>query len=256
MPTSQYLPFAIGGGVGTPNTLTPGAYAALTTLLANGCQPGIAKSEEVNTTLRQATVAAAGVAKFAVDNGPNDCLDDGSTANFAAAVKAAIEALITARQFWVPGDVKGTLVNVVPEGWLKANGQVVSRSTYAALFAAIGTAYGVGDGTTTFQLPDLRGEFLRGWDDGRGVDAARALGTAQADMVEAHKHVMGYGEAGPGQFGQTTNSGYEGSNATDTDNFLYNTNDGTNFDGAPGNGAIVGPETRPRNVAVLWLIRT
>jgi hypothetical protein len=48
-----------------------------------------------------------------------------------------------------------------PGGWLKANGQLVSRTTYAALFAVIGTTYGAGDGTTTFALPDLRGEFVR-----------------------------------------------------------------------------------------------
>jgi microcystin-dependent protein len=51
-------------------------------------------------------------------------------------------------------------------GWLKCNGAAVSRSTYAVLFAAIGTLYGAGDGTTTFNLPDYRGEFLRGLDDG------------------------------------------------------------------------------------------
>lgn len=67
-----------------------------------------------------------------------------------------------------------------PTGWLKANGAAISRTTYAALFAAIGTTFGAGDGSTTFNVPDLRGEFVRGWDDGRGVDSGRALGSAQA----------------------------------------------------------------------------
>ena len=58
--------------------------------------------------------------------------------------------------------------DAAPAGWLECNGSAVSRTTYAALFAAIGTEYGVGDGTTTFNLPDLRGEFMRGWDNGRG----------------------------------------------------------------------------------------
>ncbi|MCK9131735.1 phage tail protein [Haemophilus influenzae] len=53
-----------------------------------------------------------------------------------------------------------------PSGWLKANGAAVSRTTYAALFAAIGTTFGAGDGSSTFNLPDLRGEFVRGLDDG------------------------------------------------------------------------------------------
>ncbi|MDA7086509.1 tail fiber protein [Pseudomonas sp. SA3-5] len=73
--------------------------------------------------------------------------------------------------------------STAPSGWLKANGATISRSTYAALFAAIGTTFGAGDGSTTFQLPDLRGEFLRGWDDGRGVDPGRQLGSAQKGSI-------------------------------------------------------------------------
>jgi phage-related tail fiber protein len=66
-----------------------------------------------------------------------------------------------------------------PTGWLKANGAAVSRTTYAALFAAIGTVFGAGDGSTTFNLPDLRGRFPRGWSDGHTVDAGRGFGTTQ-----------------------------------------------------------------------------
>ncbi|MCY1196395.1 Phage Tail Collar Domain protein [compost metagenome] len=69
-----------------------------------------------------------------------------------------------------------------PAGWLRANGAAVSRTTYAALFAAIGTTYGAGDGSTTFNLPDVRAEFPRFWDDGRGIDAnpsPRAIGSSQ-----------------------------------------------------------------------------
>lgn len=60
-----------------------------------------------------------------------------------------------------------------PSGWLMAYGQAVSRTTYAALFAAIGTAHGVGDGTTTFNLPDLRGRVAGGKDDMGGTAANR-----------------------------------------------------------------------------------
>ena len=70
-----------------------------------------------------------------------------------------------------------------PTGWLKANGAAVSRTAYAALFAAISTTYGAGDGRSTFNLPDLRGEFIRGWDDGRGVDTGRVFGSAQGDAI-------------------------------------------------------------------------
>ncbi|PIT15957.1 hypothetical protein BGI33_05440 [Snodgrassella alvi] len=78
--------------------------------------------------------------------------------------------------------------NTEPTGWLKANGAAISRKTYANLFAAIGTIYGAGDGKTTFNLPDLRGEFIRVWDDGRNIDGGRALGTWQPDQNLAHNH--------------------------------------------------------------------
>lgn len=58
----------------------------------------------------------------------------------------------------------------VPTGYLECDGSAVSRTTYADLFTAIGTAWGNGDGSTTFNVPDLRGVFLRGWDHGAGID--------------------------------------------------------------------------------------
>lgn len=93
MPTSQFLPFGIGGGSGSPNTLSPTAYAALTALLANGFQPGIARSEEVNTALRQVTTGVAALASFAATHGDDDVLDNGVIADFAAALKSALDNL-------------------------------------------------------------------------------------------------------------------------------------------------------------------
>ena len=81
------------------------------------------------------------------------------------------------------GEVAFFACSTPPSGWLKANGAAVSRTTYAALFAAIGTTFGAGDGRTTFNLPDLRGEFLRCLDDGRNIDRGRRLGTAQGDSI-------------------------------------------------------------------------
>lgn len=75
-----------------------------------------------------------------------------------------------------------------PIGWLKANGAAVSRTAYADLFARIGTTFGAGDGSTTFNLPDYRGEFLRGFDDGRGLDSGRTLNSVQAPMLLTHNH--------------------------------------------------------------------
>ena len=78
------------------------------------------------------------------------------------------------------GAVSYFAASSAPTNWLKANGAAISRTTYSALFAAIGTTYGVGDNSTTFNIPDLRGEFLRSWDDSRGIDIGRVIGSAQA----------------------------------------------------------------------------
>lgn len=77
------------------------------------------------------------------------------------------------------GAVSFFAMSTAPVGYLKANGALISRTTYADLFAAIGTTFGAGDGSTTFALPDLRGEFIRGFSDGRSVDSGRALGSSQ-----------------------------------------------------------------------------
>ena len=82
--------------------------------------------------------------------------------------------------------------NTPPAGWLKANGAVISRTTYAALFSVIGTTFGAGNGSTTFGLPDLRGEFIRGLDDGRGVNPGRTLGSFQGGT-----HITGDNGAQP-----------------------------------------------------------
>lgn len=73
--------------------------------------------------------------------------------------------------------------STLPTGYLKCNGAAVSRTAYANLFAAIGTTFGAGDGSTTFNVPDLRGEFPRSWDDGRGVDSGRVFGSTQANGI-------------------------------------------------------------------------
>ena len=69
----------------------------------------------------------------------------------------------------------------VPTGWLEENGAAISRSTYSALFAVLGTTFGVGDGSSTFNLPDARGEFIRGWAHGSANDPDRAARTNRGD---------------------------------------------------------------------------
>lgn len=76
----------------------------------------------------------------------------------------------------------------LPTGWLECDGSAVSRTTYANLFTTIGTTFGSGDGSTTFNLPDMRGYFVRGWDHGRGVDTGRVFGSTQSSQNLSHTH--------------------------------------------------------------------
>jgi len=120
-------------------------------------------------------------------------------------------------------------------GWLYCDGDAVSRTTYADLFAAIGTTYGVGDGSTTFNLPDLRGVFLRGLDDGKGYDSGRTIGSYQADDNKAHTHTM--------PEGFTAASGGTGAIP----------GGGTRPVGIPVTGS-TGTEARPKNIAIHYVI--
>lgn len=148
-----------------------------------------------------------------------------------------------------------------PAGWLKANGAAVSRTTYAALFAAIGTTYGAGDGRSTFNLPDLRAEFLRGWDDGRGIDSGRALGSAQSDAI---RNIKGSLEALYGSDRYALYTKAEGAFTTDLDDGGNETFKGSGNNYAnrkkrvvfdAGRSVPTADENRPRNIALLACIK-
>lgn len=111
------------------------------------------------------------------------------------------------RQLAPAGLVAHFARSTAPAGWLKANGAAVSRTAYADLFAVIGTMFGAGDGFATFNLPDLRGEFIRGWDNGRGVDGGRALGSWQDSNNKSHTHTGSSGDAGNHTHTGTATSG-------------------------------------------------
>jgi phage-related tail fiber protein len=156
----------------------------------------------------------------------------------------------------------GTVIHVArnsaPSGYVKANGAAVSRTTYAALFAAIGTTFGAGDGATTFNLPDLRGEFIRGWDDGRGVDSGRAIGTAQLDQMQKitgqTKYTLGSNGGFTGAFTGVDNAAGTGGGFGSV--YAYGS---TVFDSSASPNARVSSttsgETRARNVALLACIK-
>jgi microcystin-dependent protein len=158
----------------------------------------------------------------------------------ASAAIAASKLSTAAQQALLPaGAIMPFAMNSAPAGWLAADGTAVSRSTYAALFSAIGTTYGVGDGSTTFALPDLRGYFVRGSGTNSDGTAAGAFGTKQADDLKSHTHSYGdVRNSFTSQFSVVGGSGMDG--ATDTSRTT---------------GATGGTETRPKNIAMLYCIK-
>lgn len=122
MPTNEYKALAVGGSA---NALSAAAYAALTSLLANGYQSGRANSTQINTTLRQVTVAVAAIAQLMAEHQGADVLDDGSVTNFKTKLKAALDALYVpdltpyARYDAFTGNPKQS---VTTNGWQKLQG--------------------------------------------------------------------------------------------------------------------------------------
>ena len=162
-----------------------------------------------------------------------------------------------------PGAVIFFAQSAAPTGWLKANGAAVSRTTYSKLFAIIGTVFGVGDGATTFNLPDLRGEFIRVWDDAKGIDSGRAMGSKQADALQSHNHYL---PTGAGDTHSIPTSRYAIPDSTFANTTVnYNAASGTANTTYPnpnytdptviGNIGTFTTETRPRNIALLACIK-
>lgn len=177
--------------------------------------------------------------------------------------------------FLVPaGAVMPFAMNSAPSGWLAANGTAVSRTTYATLFAAIGTVYGVGDGSTTFNLPDLRGYFVRGSGTNGDGTVSGTFGAKQADGFESHTHTGSAASAGSHTHTFTTPNGqpaelvyYKGSDGNvdgsqestgyDRDTALLNTyiqSAGSHTHAVTIN-ATGTTETRPANIALLYCIK-
>ena len=178
------------------------------------------------------------------------------------------------------GSVFCMAVATVPSGYLECNGAAVSRTTYAALFAIIGTNYGTGNGSSTFNLPDLRGEFVRGFDNGRGADSGRSIASSQGASNASHNHSISLS-------GTTSTKSLTGSvqrisetfnnSGSTTGVFSKQTGFGANFTpGAPdvndtgafsidashnhtfsasGTSGSQGSEARPRNVAMMYIIK-
>ncbi|SER79060.1 Phage Tail Collar Domain [Vreelandella subterranea] len=144
----------------------------------------------------------------------------------------------------------------IPEGYVKIIGDDISRNDYRRIFDAWGTTYGEGDGETTFGTFDDRGEFKRGWDDGRGVDSGRVLADHQLDQMQ---QITGsVGDLVTRGAGLTTEQGafsgqyIEDSGAAQGNDRSY---EKIYFDSANSPDARTGDSTYPRNNAVIWLTK-
>lgn len=208
---------------GSANVETQSAYAS-DSQLTIGNQSGVARSAFVNKTLLQVSAVAAGVAQFLADSQSTDITDQLTPTSFSAIFRAALNsAAVFSTQ--TAGDntnkpattafVQAALSSAIgsgavgffpatapPAGYLKLNGALLSRTTYANLWAYAQTSgnmassdgawtrgqFSPGDGSTTFRIPDLRGYHIRGFDDSAGVDSGRVLGSSQTDQFPSHTH--------------------------------------------------------------------
>ena len=175
------------------------------------------------------------------------------------------------------GSVFCMAVATIPSGYLECNGAAVSRVTYAVLFGVIGTQYGTGDGSSTFNLPDLRGEFVRGFDNGRGADSGRSIGSSQGDDNKQHNHGIDFNTQSHTLTGNIqkisetfNNSGSASGVFSKQTGFGANFTPGSpdvndtgavNFNGTHSHHVIgstenQGSESRPRNIAMMYIIKT
>ena len=154
--------------------------------------------------------------------------------------KAEVEALIAKASALPVGAMVPFPLGIVPSGYLEVDNSLFKDSVYPDLAAYLAKKFNVaGDAAGFTRLPESRGEFFRGWDHGRGVDAGRAIASFQADAFKSHTHMPPY------QTGISSSVVPSGVKAIG----------GSVFDVLLDVGYTGGNETRPRNLAVMWCIK-
>jgi len=155
--------------------------------------------------------------------------------------KAEVEALIAKASALPVGSIVAFPVDAPPPGFLELDNSVKSSATYPDLSAYLGGKFNKGDeGVGNFRLPEARGEFLRGWDHGRGVDAGRGLGSWQADDNKSHIHGTTYDVIADIFMAGDVRRNYL-QQYNNTDDVVTKASGGV--------------EARPRNIAVMWCIK-
>lgn len=226
------------------------------TALKKGFSSGKASSAQVSKALRQPSTMAAVLGQF-IANAELDALDDGDVDGLVAKLATAITTNLglgegSALPVGVPVPYP---LATPPTGWMKCNGSSFNKTLLPALAAVYPSGV----------LPDLRGEFIRGWDDGRGVDVGRALMSAQGDAM---RNISGTVRIVSNSYNQNTARqmtgvfGWSEASAGDTTNFVLtaasNTsgykNGGFTFDASSQVPTAL--ENRPRNIAFNYIVRT
>jgi len=188
----------------------------------------------IDTTTDQLYASTNGTTVFIIASTVFDQDDMSSNSAAALATQQSIKAYVDANVI-SSGSVHWFAADTPPTGFLECDGSSLSTTTYADLYAVIGYTFGGSGGS--FNIPDLRGEFIRGWDNSRGVDSGRSFGSAQDDEFESHTHAQ----------------------APDT--ILYSGGGVVNVSGSSTRAAggttsaTGGAETRPRNIALLPCIK-
>lgn len=166
-------------------------------------------------------------------------------------------------QFLVAAPVGSIIVHAAqtpPNGWFECDGEQKSRTDFATLFNSISISYGEGDGSSTFNLPDLRGEFVRGWDHNREIDGGRGFGAWQEDALqnltgEIRCTYAVLRSGGTGVFLDSLPSSRGGVRRSSP---VYDTaasDDVIKFDASDSPSARTSAETRPRNLALMYCIK-
>lgn len=221
---------------------------------------GTVSSKAITPLTLQANLAAGVHLPTASDTtaGIVELADDSEAISGTDSARAVTPASLAAKLATLGGgNPAGTIItfagSTAPTDYLACDGAAVSRTDYADLFAVCGVLYGAGDGSTTFNLPDLRGEFVRGWDDGRGVDSGRSLGTTQNSSNKDHTHTI----TDPGHnhsYRMPVDGQHAGGSGTGRDTASTNSTTGDQTTGITIDNQGES-EARPRNIALLYCIK-